>query len=342
MTDTSTMVMSTSPHIRTKMTTPVVMWTVVVALIPAAVWAVYMFGISSLIVIGVSIAAAVLTEMIITMLLKKPLTLRDGSAFLTGLLVGFNMPAAVSGTFPLYVAIFASVFAIAVAKYAFGGLGQNWMNPALAGRIFVFFAWLSPMTSNWMPAAGKVIKTVSTASADAASYATPLKALKFGGSAIPTNLDLFLGKVGGCIGEVSAAALLLGGLILLIRKIINWEIPFFFIGSAALFGWIFGGLNIYGKEAAFFAGDPLFHILSGGVMLGAIFMATDWVTNPMTFKGRVLFAIGCGALTILIRLTGRNVEGVSFAIVLMNITVPLIDRVFKPRRFGFNKKRVKA
>ena len=322
MADNTTRLLSTAPHIRTRQTVPVAMWSVSAALLPAAAWAVYAFGLPSLIVMLVSTGTAVLTELLITTLLKKPVTIGDGSAFLTGLLVAFNMPAATG--LPLYIPVTASVFAIAVAKYAFGGLGQNWMNPALAGRIFVFFAWLTPMTSGWS----------TFLRPDVVSKATPLKLMKFTSGGGADYLDLFLGRVPGCIGEVSAAALLLGGLYLVYKKIVNWEIPVAYFATAALLAWIFGGLRVAGAKAAFFTGDPLFHLLSGGIMLGAIFMATDWVTSPMTFTGRLIYGAGCGVLTILIRLTAKNVEGVSFAIVLMNIVVPLIDRVTGPKKFG--------
>jgi electron transport complex protein RnfD len=253
------------------------------------------------------------------------------------------MPATAWGVLPLYVPISASIFAIAVAKHAFGGLGQNWINPALAGRIFVFFAWLPAMTSGWS----------GSSAFDVISSATPLAQLKFttgllpnglqaasdavtGMHLMPTHSDLFLGLVPGCIGEVSALALLIGGLILIALRIINWEIPLIYIASTAVFSWIFGGLAIAGQAPSMFSGDPIYHVLSGGLMLGAFYMATDWVTTPVSFGGRVVFALGCGILTVLIRLTGSNVEGVSFAIVLMNITVPLIERMFKPRRFGIS------
>jgi len=324
---------SASPHIRSKLTVKSVMWNVIIALIPALVWAYIAFGLRSIIVVMVSILVAVATEWLINIVSHKKITIGDGSAVLTGLLLGFNLPAS-SGAFPMYIPIIGSIFAIAVAKHAFGGLGQNWINPALAGRVFIFFAWLSPMTSNWMaPFSHKM--------ADVVSAASPLKAMKFGVGEKFSNMDLFIGKVPGCIGEVSAIALLLGGIYLIFRKIVNWEIPFAFIGSVALFGWIFGGLSIHGVAPKLFIGNPLFHILSGGVMLGAFFMATDWVTSPITFKGRLLFGLGIGALTVLIRLAGQNVEGVSFAIILMNIVVPLIDRLFKNKKFGYAKKEVK-
>ena len=332
---------SAAPHVRTRLSLPVVMWTISATLVPAIAWAYYLFGPFVLVVTGVSIVTAVLTELAITLLLRRPQTVSDGSAFLTGLLVACNMPATDTGALPLYVPIVASIFAIAVAKYAFGGLGQNWMNPALAGRIFVFFAWLPLMTGVWAIAP----------QFDVISSATPLNVAKFGAGLLPdgvqaasdavlgfhfsaTPADLFLGLHPGCIGEISGVALLGGGLILIAMRIVNWEIPFFYIATSALLGWIFGGLAVSGQPQTLFSGDPLFHILSGGILLGAFYMATDWVTSPVTFGGRVIYAIGCGALTILIRLTGRNVEGVSFAIVLMNIMVPLIERMFHRRRFG--------
>ena len=326
----NSLLISSSPHIRTKDKLPVVMWSVVIALIPAGVWSYFVFGISAIITIGVSVGAAVLTELIINLLIGKRITVINGSAFLTGLLIAYNLPASAGGHLPIYIPIVASVFAIAVIKLAFGGLGQNWMNPALGGRIFVFFAWTRLMTSGW----------AAPMSPDVVSSATPLAALKFNAGTLPTHLDLFLGKTSGCIGEVSAAALILGGVFLIIRKIVNWEIPVFYILTTAILAWIFGGLNA--STPALFTGDPLYHILSGGLMLGAIFMATDWVTSPMLFKGRVLFAVGCGIITVLIRLTGRNVEGVSFAIVLMNIAVPLIDRLFRLGIFGTPGKEKKA
>lgn len=325
MNDTAAMpLLSTAPHIRTKNSLPVVMWTVSAALLPAGVWAVYVFGISVLWTIFLAVGTAVLTEAVLHRMLKKDFSIQDGSAFLTGLLVAYNLPASVQGTLPWYIPVTASFFAIAVVKTAFGGIGQNWMNPALGGRIFVFFAWLTPMTGNW----------AVPFHPDTVSAATPLKVLKFGGGDLPGYFDLFIGKIPGCIGEISAAALLAGGIFLIFRKIVNWEIPVFYIGTAALLSWIFGGFAVNNGGSGLFSGDPLYHVLTGGLMLGAFFMATDWVTTPLTFKGRVLYAVGCGVLTVVIRLTGRNVEGVSFAIVLMNIAVPLIDRLSRAPIFG--------
>lgn len=324
MTDFSqTPLLSAAPHIRTKMNLSKVMWSVNAALIPAGIWSVYAFGWQVLWVIGLSVFTAVITEALIEKVLQRPSTVMNGSAVLTGLLVAYNLPAAAGGTLPWYIPVTASLFAVGLVKMAFGGIGQNWMNPALGGRIFVFFAWLTPMTANW----------AQPFNPDVVSAATPLKAAKFGVGQIPDYWDLFIGRVPGCIGEVSAAALLLGGIFLLYKKIINWEIPVFYLGGVALLSWIFGGLA-FKESSGLFAGDPLFHVLSGGLMLGAIFMATDWVTSPLTFKGRIVFAMGCAVLTVLIRLTGRNVEGVSFAIVLMNIAVPLIDRLFPRQIFG--------
>ena len=340
------LVVSAAPHVRTRLRVPLVLWVVSATLLPAIAWAGYVFGPWVLVVTAAAVLAAVVTELAITLLLRRPQTVSDGSAFLTGLLVACNMPATGWGVLPLYVPVVASIFAIAVAKHAFGGLGQNWINPALAGRIFVFFAWLPAMTGGW----------AGSPAFDVVSSATPLNLLKFqsgmmqdglqaGSQAVlgmrlaPSHGDLFLGLTPGCIGEISAAALLLGGLILILLRIVNWEIPLTYIASTALFSWIFGGLAMTGQAPSFFTGAPLYHVLSGGLMLGAFYMATDWVTTPVSFGGRIVFALVGGILTVLIRLTGSNVEGVSFAIVLMNITVPLIERMFVPRRFGTSEGR---
>lgn len=340
------LVVSTAPHLRTRLKVPLVMWVISATLLPVIAWAGYLFGPWVFVITAAAVGTAVVSELAITLLLHKPQTISDGSAFLTGLLVACNMPATDWGVLPLYVPIVASVFAIAVAKHAFGGLGQNWINPALAGRIFVFFAWLPAMTGGW--ADSPVFDTISSA--------TPLALHKFqnglfqdgmqaasqavlGVKLAPSQADLFLGLIPGSIGEISALLLLLGGLTLIALKIINWEIPLTYIATTALLSWIFGGLALTGQEPSLFTGDPLYHVLSGGLLLGAFYMATDWVTTPVSFGGRILFALGCGVLTVLIRLTGSNVAGVSFAIVLMNITVPLIERMFVPRRFGVHEGR---
>lgn len=369
-----------SPHLHEGSRTPFIMWIVSFCLVPAAIWGVYAFGIGSLFILIVSIFSSVLTELIITKLLKK-LTILDGSAFLTGLLIGFNMPPWI----PIYIPILASVFAIAVVKHAFGGLGCNWMNPALAGRVFVMFSFSGPMSTWMMPRA--FWDAVTGASADAVSAATPLGAVKsglqelavtfgdasggvvqklqefkgpmhylaahgypvsqfdagitgwlnqtFGLSIHKGYFDLFVGNVGGCIGEVSVLLLLLGTVYLFLKKIITWEIPTSYIVSFSLLVWIFGGMRFAG---GLFSGDVLFHLFAGGLILGAFYMATDMVTTPLTAKGMIIFGIGAGLLTFLIRFFGSLPEGVSLAIIIMNIAVPLIDRYTKPKIFGTNKK----
>jgi len=325
---------SSSPQIHSPASTAKTMWLVVLSLIPAGIWGVYAFGPRSIAVLAASILGAVASEYLMGLMLKKN-TLRDGSAVLTGLLIGYNMPAEV----PIFIAVLASVFAIVVVKWTFGGLGTNWMNPALAGRVFVFFSWTGGMSRWSMP--HMVPDTVSGAS--------PLGFLKtnlmnFSGSAdgpmdflagqnypVDSYMDLFIGRIPGCIGEVSALLLLIGGIFLIIVKIVNWEIPVFYLGSFALLTWIFGGLG-YGN--GFFTGDILFHLLTGGIMLGALFMATDIVTSPITRKGMIIFALGCGFLTFLIRFYGSFPEGVSLAIILMNIFVPMINRATQPAKFG--------
>lgn len=300
------------------------MWSVVVCLVPAAVWGVYNFGLKSLLVLLVSIGAATGTEFLITALQKKKSTLFDGSAFLTGLLVGFNMPPAVPGFIP----ILASVFAIALVKHSFGGLGRNWMNPALAGRVFAMFCWTGEMTT-W---------SAPLSSPDAFTGATPLAlgTEKFLGTG--SYLDLFLGRISGCIGEVSALFLLLGTIYLFIKKIITWEIPVSYIGSFTILTFIFGGIP---EGHGIFSGDIFFHLLSGGLILGAFYMATDMVTSPLTWKGMLIFGTGCGFFTFLIRIFGGFPEGVSLAIILMNIFVPLINRCTKPLKFGLVKENKK-
>ncbi len=325
---------SSSPQIHSPATTAKIMWIVVLSLVPAGVWGVYAFGPRAAVVLLASILGACAAEYLMGLMFKKN-TLSDGSAFLTGLLVGYNMPVAV----PIYITVIASVFAIVVVKWTFGGLGANWMNPALAGRVFVFFSWTGGMTRWTMPR--MITDTVSGASPlgflktnmlnFTGSVSGPMDFLSVNNYPVNGYWDLFVGRIPGCIGEVSALLLLIGGIFLIIVKIVNWEIPVFYIGSFALLTWIFGGL---GFGNGFFSGDVLFHLLTGGLMLGAIFMATDMVTSPITRKGMIIYAIGCGFLTFLIRLYGSFPEGVSLAIILMNIFVPMINRLTQPVKFG--------
>jgi electron transport complex protein RnfD len=330
---------ASSPQFHGGLSTTMVMWHVSLALLPAAAWGVYIFGLRALLVMVVSITASALMEFFLSRLDGRENTLYDGSAVLTGLLIGMNMPAAV----PLFIPVIASLFAIFVVKWTFGGLGANWMNPALAGRVFVFMSWTNGMTRWTLP---------GTMGVDAVSGPTPLGSLKTGllngaeGITGPLQLlasegvpvtynDLFMGNIPGCIGEVSALLLLLGAIYLLIRKIITWQIPLSFTISFAFFIWIFGGSR-YGL--GLFQGDVLFHLLSGGFMLGALFMATDMATSPITNRGKLIYGIGCGFMTFLIRFYGSFPEGVSLAIIFMNIFVPLIDRLVRPTPFGVSKK----
>ena len=325
---------SSSPQIHSPSSTTRIMWLVVLSLVPAGVWGVYAFGLRSLAVLAASIITAVAAEYFMCRVFKKG-SITDGSAFLTGLLVGYNMPAEV----PVYIAVIASLFAIIIVKWTFGGLGTNWMNPALAGRVFVFFSWTGGMSRWSMP--HMVTDTVSGASplgflktnmmTFSGSASGPMDFLAGQGYPVDSYLDLFIGRIPGCIGEVSALLLLIGGLFLIIVKIVDWEIPVFYIGSFALLAWVFGGL---GFGNGFFSGDVLFHLFTGGLMLGALFMATDMVTSPITRKGMIIYAIGCGFLTFLIRFYGSFPEGVSLAIILMNIFVPLINRATQPVKFG--------
>jgi electron transport complex, RnfABCDGE type, D subunit len=338
---------SSSPHVHGRLTTPKAMRYVTYALLPSALWGVYSFGLSALVVLLVSIGSALLVEYLLGRFSHES-TLRDGSALVTGLLIGMNMPPAV----PLFVPILASAFAIFVVKWTFGGLGANWMNPALAGRVFVFFSFTTLMSSFTLPRAlraGAVssasilssLKTTLAAGGRGASAAllsesgVPLTdfAVKLGSSLNinPYAVDAFFGNCAGCIGEVSALLLLAGGIFLIVKKVITWHIPVIYLGSFALLNWMFGGIP---AGNGIFGGEILLPLFSGGLMLGAIFMATDWVTTPTTVKGQIIFAIGCGFFTFLIRNFGSLPEGTSLAIILMNIVSPTIDRYIKPKKFG--------
>lgn len=290
------------------------MMDVMIALIPAAACGAYFFGFNAVITVFVSIAAAIGTEAVIQLMMKKKVTVSDGSAAVTGLLLALCLPPLSPGQF--YIPLFGAVFAIAIVKQCFGGLGYNFINPALAARAFLLVSWSGPMTYWVMPV-------------NAVSSATPLAALKFGGEGIVLSpyLDMFLGNVGGSIGETSALALLIGAIYLLARNVINWRIPAVYIGTVALFTWIAGPKGL-------FTGDALYHVLGGGLILGAFYMATDYVTSPMTNTGRIIFAAGCGIFTGVLRLWAGSAEGVCYAILIMNLAVPLIDRKFRPRVFG--------
>ncbi len=305
---------------------------VIVALLPAGIWGVILFGLKSAIVVLASTGAAVLTEFVLNRIFRRGNTLGDLSAVLTGLLIGYNMPPQV----PLFIPVAASVFAIGIVKWSFGGLGANWMNPALAGRVFAFFSWGALMTKWTMPPKFDVISGATPLSIIKVAHPPPVgmdsPMAVVNSTAYPLDyLDLFLGRMPGSLGEVSALLLILGGLLLVGVRIVNWEIPFSYIASFALLIWIFDGIQ-YGN--GFFSGDVLFHLFTGGLMLGAWFMASDLVTTPLVWKGRLVFGIGCGILTFIIRSYGNLPEGVSLAIIFMNILTPLLDKYIVPKRYG--------
>lgn len=305
---------SSSPHIRSGVTTRRLMLDVIIALVPASAAGIYFFGLRAAILIAVTVASCVVFEYLTRKALKRSNTISDLSAVVTGLLLALNLPPEL----PLWMAIIGSLFAIVIVKQLFGGIGQNFLNPALAARAFLLISYGTKMTTWTQPSTNTVV--------DAVSFATPLGALKEGGQ-LPELIDMFIGRTGGSMGETSALALIIGGVYLLARGVITWHIPVIYIGSAGLFAWILGPEGI-------FTGDPLFNILAGGLMIGAIYMATDYTTSPMTVKGMVIYAAGCGILTILFRRYTNMPEGVSYAILLMNVAVPIIDRYTKPGRFG--------
>lgn len=301
---------SPSPHLRQGTTTQKLMLYVIIALIPAIIASTIIFGFRSLLVISVTVASCVFSEFISRKIMKREDTISDLSAVVTGILLAFNLPVNIK----LSIAAFGGVVAIVVVKQMFGGIGQNFVNPALTARIVLMVSFPTAMTS-WTKAFGH-----SGFLVDAATTATPLSIKGHKGS-MPSYLELFLGTHGGCLGETCALALILGGAYLTMKKVINPEIPLAYIGTVVVI-------------ALFAEQDPIYHILSGGLLLGAIFMATDYATSPICFKGRVVFGIGCGLLTMLIRLFGALPEGVSFSIIIMNILVPHIESLFIPKSYG--------
>jgi electron transport complex protein RnfD len=300
---------SSSPHIHAPQDTRAIMAWVLAALVPAGLSGVYFFGPMAAAVMAVCVASCVASEYLWQKFAKQVSTIGDLSAAVTGLLLAYNMPPAI----PLWMAAVGGVFSIIVVKQFFGGIGFNIVNPALAGRAFMMSSWPAQMTS-W--------------TVDGMSSATPLAMVKEGiFEGLPSVCDLFIGHVGGCIGETSVIALLLGFAILLYKEIINWHIPAVYIGTVGVLAVVFGRPL-----------GPLFEIFAGGLFLGAIFMATDYTTSPMTKRGKIIFALGCGILTSLIRNFGGYPEGISYAILIMNLTVPLIDKITRPRIFGEVKK----
>lgn len=315
---------SSSPHVRDKSSTRSIMWDVIFALIPTSIFGIYNFGIRAAVLIAVCIATCLLSEYIWQKCMKLPLTVNDGSAVLTGLLLALNL----TPTFPIWMAILGSIFAIIIVKQLFGGLGQNFMNPALGARCFLMVSFAGQMTSF---------------AHDGITGATPLAIIKAGSRSdsiqkILTSgdgktqeatslLKMFIGSTGGTIGETCAIALLIGAAYLLIRKIISWRIPVCYIAVFAIFILLFGGR---GFDLTYLAAE----LCGGGLLLGAFFMATDYVTSPITPKGQIIFGVLLGLLTGVFRVFGASAEGVSYAIIICNLLVPLIERVTIPVPFG--------
>lgn len=316
---------SSSPHIRSEITTQRIMLDVIIGLIPATLAGIYFFGARAALLITVTILASVGFEYGIRKILKRNNMIGDFSAVVTGLLLALNLPP----NLPLWMAIVGAFFAIVIVKQLFGGIGYNFVNPALTARAILLVSYGTKMAT-WEEPIKRITAVaadaVSTATVDVSTYATPLGVLK-GGGELPSIWDMFLGNIGGSLGETSALALIIGGIYLIVRGVISWHIPVLYTGTVALMAWILGPDGL-------FTGAPLVHILAGGLLLGAFFMATDYTTSPMTKKGIVIYAVGCGVLTILFRLYTNMPGGVSYAILLMNVVTPMIDRYTKPKQFG--------
>jgi len=298
------MIVTCSPHIRHQDTTQSIMRDVLIALAPALVWAVINFGVRPLLVVAVCVIFAVGAEYVFEKGCKRPITISDLSAAVTGVILAFNLPVGI----PLWQAAFGAIVAIVVVKQLFGGIGQNFANPAITARIVMLISFASPMT-DWV-----------TGYPDAVAGATPLT-LVAQGQPTPSVMKMAIGQIGGCIGEVSSVALLIGFAYMLYRKVITWHITVSFIGTVAVLAVLMGQ-------------DVGVHLFAGGLMLGAIFMATDYSTSPQTAKGRVIYGIGCGCITMLIRVFGNYPEGVSFAILLMNIIAPHISNLTMTKPIG--------
>ncbi|MDL2262172.1 RnfABCDGE type electron transport complex subunit D [Bacteroidales bacterium OttesenSCG-928-I21] len=321
---------SMSPHDHGKISVRKIMFGVVLAMVPALLVSIYYFGLDAIRINLIAIAACLFFEWFFQKIfIKGKSTIGDGSAIVTGMLLAFNLPS----NLPWWIIVIGALVAIGIGKMSFGGLGNNPFNPALVGRVFLLISFPVQMTS-WPK-----INVLNFAITDAETGATPLAIIKEGIkngenfsdiiNGMPTSyVDMFMGQMGGSLGEISALALIIGGIYMLFRKIITWHIPVSILGTVAIFTGI-----LHGIDPTKYA-DPLFHILTGGMLLGAIFMATDMVTSPMTTKGMIIYGIGIGIITILIRVWGAYPEGMSFAILIMNALVPLINMWMKPKRFG--------
>ncbi|MDP8222624.1 MAG: RnfABCDGE type electron transport complex subunit D [Candidatus Lernaella stagnicola] len=328
MSDARRLIVSSSPHVHGPDSVPKIMWSVVAALVPATALSIYTFGLGAALTVLWAVAGCVMAEALFARLLKRPLTITDGSAAVTGLLLALNLPA----NAPWWMTLIGCLVAVGLAKWAFGGLGQNIFNPALVARVFLLISFPVQMTSWPLPMGAGRFRSL-----DALTGATPLgrineailrdKPEMLDGMASWT--DMALGNIPGSMGEISAVALMIGALFLLYRGYITWHTPVSYIGTV----FVLGHLLHLTKPELFPSGQV--HVMAGGLMLGALFMATDMVTSPLTGKGQLIFGLGCGVLTVVIRLFGAYPEGVSFAILIMNATVPLIDRFTVPKKFGY-------
>ncbi len=318
---------SCSPHVHSPDNTRSIMLDVVIALIPAMIGAMFFFGLRALMVMAVSVAASVVFEWLYRLLLKKDCTVGDCSAVVTGILLALVCPA----TIPYWTIILGDFFAIVVVKQLFGGIGCNFLNPALAGRAFLFSY---PVIMTTWAKAGTALRVFGS-NADAVTAATPMADLHQGLLPGEKLLDCFIGSIGGSMGETSAILLLVGFLYLLVRKIVSPRIPLCYVGTVALIAFLFP----QGNDRLLWMG---YQVLCGGLLLGAIFMATDYATSPVTKWGQVIYGVGCGIITMAIRYFGAYAEGVSYAILIMNVSVYLLDKVGVPKRFGYVKPRKEA
>lgn len=336
---------SSSPHLKGSVTTSRLMWTVVAALLPATGWSVYLFGMDSVSVILSTIVFCVLFEVMVQLVMKRKPQIADGSAVLSGLILALSLPPGLS----IWICAVGAFVAMVIAKGFFGGLGQNPFNPAMTGRVFLLVAFPQPLTQwiapRWctgdlfqipvtaLDSAGKVVE-LGSEGVDVITAATPLGILvEYGAEAVTEfipNQEMIIGRCNGSLGEMSVAFLLLGGAVLLLTKVITWHIPVSCIGAIALFGALFG-LDSPSLQGA------TFHVFSGAAVFGAFFIATDYVSSPLHPVGKLIFGAGVGIFTMVIRLWAGYPEGVSFAVLLMNATVPIIDRYTKPKKFGFHK-----
>lgn len=329
MTDNKLLSVASSPHVKHQDTTRTIMLDVLIALVPALVWAVYAFGLRVLSITLISVASCVVFEYLFQKLMKKPVTVLDYSAVVTGVLIAFNLPVSVA----LWIPVMGSFFAIVIVKQLFGGIGKNVVNPALAARVFLFTAWPSEINGYILPF-GEKLNALKLTTGDIVAGATPLASLKLGEAPDASIFDLFMGNIAGCIGEISALMLIIGGVYLLLRRVITWHIPVAYIGTVAVLSFLFP--QSQSVQAYQFM---LMELCSGGLMLGALFMATDYVTSPVTSSGRIIYGIGCGAITVFIRYFGGYSEGCSFAILIMNLLVWYIDKLTRPKPFGYIAKK---